>query len=82
MTLTPEVVEYAKKEVGIKKYFVPSETCIANHILFNQFIEGTKWKSLPKVIFYILMNEEYGLPHFMDENKNLGYKLSLVKDAD
>ena len=81
MTLSPEVIEMAKKEVDIAKYYEPSEECTAQHILFKDFIAATKWKGLPKVIFYILLGDTYGQPVHKDHENNLGFKIKLKSDA-
>lgn len=77
MNLTPEVIDMAKKEVSIDQYYEPDEKCTAQHILFKDFIEGTKWKGLPKVIFYILLGDTYGQPVHKDPNGYLGFKIKL-----
>lgn len=77
MNLTPEVVDMAKKEVDIKQYYEPAEECTAQHILFNDFITATKWKGLPKVIFYILLGNAYEPPIDKDKDGYLGYKIKL-----
>jgi hypothetical protein len=82
MTITEELVEYAKKEVEIKQYFEPSDKCTASHVLFEQFLKGTKWGKFPKLLFYILMKEEYGLTVHKDENDDLGYKLTFKNSSN
>jgi hypothetical protein len=77
LQLSPQLIEMAKKEIEITQYYEPSEICTANHILFKEFIEKTKWKGVPKIIYYIVMNETYGQPEHKDENGNLGYKLKF-----
>jgi len=68
-----------KKEVDIKQYFLPSETCIPKHLLFKEFTEGTKWERLPKIIFYILMDELSETSIGKAANGDLGYFLELKK---
>lgn len=80
MILSPELIEHAKKEVQIEQYFDPSETAIAKHIVFKEFTEITKWKSLPKIIFYILMDELYTVGKAPDGN--LGYKVILKQNGN
>ena len=77
MILSPEVVDMAKKEVAIEQYYEPAEECTAQHILFKDFITATKWKRLPKVIFYILLGNAYNPPIDKDKDGNLGYKIKL-----
>lgn len=81
MNLTPEIVEHAKKEVNITPYYEPSDECTAQHTLFKDFTDATKWKGLPKIIFYILLGDAYGQPHHKDANSNLGFKIKLKTDA-
>ncbi len=76
MNLTPEVIEHAKKEVEIKQYFTPSEQATAKHTLYNEFIQKTKWKGLPKIIFYILMDDLFPIKKASDGN--LGYCATLI----
>jgi hypothetical protein len=80
MILTRELIEYAKKEVQISQILSKGEKVIAQHILYEQFIEKTKWKSLPKLIFYILLEEEFGAPYLKDSNGDLGYSLIFNND--
>lgn len=75
LTLTPEVIEYAKKEVDIVQFYEASEICTAQDILYDDFIKNTKWKGLPKVIFYILLGEAYGQPFEKNANGLLGFKI-------
>lgn len=79
--LTRELIAYAKKEVDLKSLLTPSEKVTANHILFQQFIEGTKWKGLPKVIFYIIVAEEFGAMAGKDEKGFFGYRLQLIQTS-
>lgn len=82
MILTPELIEHAKKEINIQQYFIRSKTFTAKHILFQKFVESTKWKGLPKVIFYILMDELYPRSIGKAECGNLGYCLELIEKPD
>jgi hypothetical protein len=78
MTLTPEVIEFAKKEVNLSAYYRKCDTVTAQHILFKNFTEGTKWGGLPKLIFYILLNDTFGMPRLKDANGDLGYGIELM----
>lgn len=77
MTLTPEVIEMAEKELDVKSLYEASENVTASHILFQYFIENTKWKGLPKFIYYIIMDNAFGQAFEKDENGLLGRRLSL-----
>lgn len=79
MVLSPELIEHAKKEINIQQYFIRSETFIPKHLLFQKFIEGTKWKALPKLIFYIIMDDIYPRSIGKAECGNLGYCLDLIE---
>lgn len=78
MVLSPEIIEHAKKEVNLQQYFARSEKCTPKHLLFKEFIEKTKWKGLPKLIFYILMDELYPRSIAKAPNGDLGYLLEIV----
>ncbi len=79
MVLSPELIEHAKKEINMQQYFIRSKEFTPKHLLFKKFIEGTKWKGLPKIIFYIIMDELY--PRSIGKAKcgNLGYSLDLIE---
>lgn len=77
MNLTPEVIEMAEKELDVKSIYEPSEKVIANHVLFQNFIDKTQWKGLPKVIYYIVMDNAFGMAQEKDEDGFLGRKLSI-----
>ena len=81
MTLTPEAVAAYKtlmtkpKENGLdfpplSEVFEATENATAKHILFQQYIDLIK-KPLPKVMFYIIMDELY--PQAKAADGNLGY---------
>lgn len=87
MELNPQVIDAYKQILSnpsehgfdfkpIKDCFEKSEKVTAKHILFNQFIEYIK-KPLPKLIFYILMDEIFGVCNGKDESGNLGYHLQF-----
>lgn len=80
MILTPELIEEAKKEIGIQQYFNIVDVATATHLLFKEFIEKTKWKGLPKIIFYILMDDLF--PIAKADDGNLGYKAILKQDIN
>lgn len=77
MILSPELIEHAKNEVNIQQYFILSETCTPKHLLFKDFTEKTKWKGLPKLIFYILMDETFPKSIAKAPDGNLGYCLEI-----
>lgn len=78
MTLTPEVIELIKEEINIQEYFVLAEVATAKHLLYEEFIQQTKWKQLTKLVFYILMDELFPIAKATDGN--LGYK-AILKEA-
>lgn len=62
----------------LNECFEETKEVIPKHILFEAFLNYLQ-KPLPKVIFYIIMDELY--PHLIgkDENTNdLGYRLKLI----
>jgi hypothetical protein len=77
MFLTPEAIEYCKNELQIQNDFEPSETVTANHLLFEQWQQKTKRFKLPKMIFYIIMDETYGASNVKDADGNLGRALKV-----
>lgn len=82
MVLSPELIEHAKEEVNIQQYFIVSEVCIPKHLLYKEFTEKTKWKGLPKLIFYILMDDLYPNSISKAADGNLGYCLELKEGVD
>jgi hypothetical protein len=87
LTLSPEAVNAYKTilqdPVAYKMDFKPlgevlvkSDKITAQHILFNEFAAYIK-RPLPKVIFYIILNEIYGMTQGNDENGNAGYYLKV-----
>ncbi|MCX6216520.1 hypothetical protein [Spirosoma sp.] len=61
----------------IQECFQPSDKVTAKHLLFEQLISLIK-VPLPKVIFYILMDEMYGDTIGKSEDGCAGYALSVV----
>ncbi len=55
--------------------FDESEEVTANHILFRAFHDEVP--QLPKIFFYIIMEEIYGPPNGKDAAGNLGYHLTF-----
>ena len=82
MILTPELIAHAKKEVQIEQYLEPQDEVTAQHILFDDFVLKTKWKGLPKIIFYFLLNEIYKPPVLKDPKGYLGYPLKVKEQAE
>ena len=89
--LTPAVVErFTDFLVNPKKFnctYKPLKECFVEgdhyepqHLLYQQYVEYIK-KPLPKVIFYIIMREQfpeyYGKDSRPGMGGNLGYKLKL-----
>ena len=61
----------------ITECFEKSEKVTAKHILAKEFTDYLD-KPLPKVIFYIVMNQLFGQCDGKDENGNLGYHLRFT----
>lgn len=86
ITLTPEAVNAYKELMTNPKAHgleMPTlEECfeegegIAKHILFAEYIDRIQ-KPLPKVFFYIIMDELYANKIVKCTDGNLGYKLKL-----
>lgn len=86
MNLTPALVANFKKVImdpaandlpfkPMKEYFQKSETVTAKHILAQEYM---KIVNIPKLILYIIMDEEFGQCDGKDESGALGYHLSFV----
>lgn len=86
--LTPETVDaYTQLISEPEKHgldFLPLKDCIkqsdkvtALHILFKNYIDLIK-RDVPKVIFYIIIQNIYGNPSGVDENGNAGYNLKII----
>lgn len=60
-------------------YFQESDIVTAKHTLFEKLIEVIK-VPLPKVIFYILIDEAHNSRIGKDAEGNLGYALSFVNE--
>jgi hypothetical protein len=80
MILSPELIEFAKKEIQIGHHFKEGKKVIAQHTLHKMFTEATKWKHLPKIIFYILLQDHFGPPRLKDDAGNLGYQIMLNEE--
>ena len=88
MELTPQAIGAYKELLSnpskhgfsfkpLKDYFEESETVTAKHILFDQLLLSIR-VPLPKVVFYILMDEMYGGTIGKDESGYVGYHLKFV----
>ncbi len=79
MTLTPAVIEYCKQQLDITNWLMPAENVIGQHVIYEQFIEHTKLNFLPKVVFYISLNDAYGMPREKTDGPrgDLGYRLKV-----
>jgi len=71
LNLSPDVIEMAKRDVAIEQYYTPANDATPKHVLFKEFVDKTKWKGLPKIVYYILMDELYPIKKAADGN--LGY---------
>lgn len=87
MTLTPQTIDAYKQILSnpskhgfnfkpLNECFSKSETVTAQHILFDSYV-GYIAKPLPKVVFYIIMQEIHGQPFEKDEKGCLGYRLTF-----
>ena len=77
MYLTPELVAAFKNKLTIDKDFEPAEKDTASHVLYKEWKAFTGYDGIPKLIFYILMDEIYGPTGEVDESGCLGRKLKL-----
>ena len=60
---------------ALNECFIKADKVTAKHELYDQFIKYLK-KPLPKVIFYIVMDEVFGCGG-KDDKGNLGYNVKL-----
>lgn len=70
--------KYGLEFKPLNECFEESTEVIPKHILFETFLSYLQ-KPLPKVILYIIMDEQYAHLIAKDpESGNLGYKLKLI----
>ena len=90
MNLTPELIEMFKGMLSdpkasnlpfrpLAECFVKTEQATPKDVLFKQYLEYLQ-RDLPKVVFYIIMDQLYGDLVAKAENGNLGYKLAFVPE--
>lgn len=63
----------------LSEIFKESDVCIPKHILFKQYIDRIK-APLPKIMFYIIMDDVYAARIAKAETGELGYKLELTPE--
>ena len=90
MNLNPELIA-AYKEIltnpskhkidlaPLEECFLKSEEVTACHIMYQQYKEYIGNRPLPKVVFYIILEEIYGRVNGQDEKGNNGYHLTFTK---
>lgn len=87
MTLTEDLILTYKQMLSnpekhnlqfpsLREIFLPSETAIAKHIVYDKYQKIID-KNIPKIVFYIIMDEMF--PQKKAEDGNLGY---VVKFKD
>jgi hypothetical protein len=62
---------------SLSECFEEADTATANHILFDEYIKRVQ-RPVPKIVFYILMNELYRPNLVKCADGNYGYKLKLT----
>lgn len=72
LLMTPE--KHGLDIPKLEDCFLVSEKPTAKHLLYEQYIEKVQ-KNVPKVIFYIIMDEKYSVGK--SEDGNLGYFLII-----
>ncbi len=93
MTLTPEAVEaylhimenpaeYNFDFKPLSQLLVKSDKITAQHILYREYIDCIQNSNIPKVIFYIILQDKYGACHGKDDAGCFGYYLTVQKDAN
>jgi hypothetical protein len=92
ITLTPEAVNAYKELItnpkkhgltmlSLEEVFEDTEEATAKHILFNEYLKKVNHQ-LPKVFFYIIMDEIYSNKIAKANDGNLGYKLKFSELAN
>lgn len=76
-TILRDPSKYGFKFNPIQECFERSEKPTAKHILYQQYIKLIKNSGLPKIFFYIIMDELYASIEGKDEAGNLGYYLKI-----
>ena len=90
MILNPEAVAAYKEVITnpskhgldidpLEECFSESEEVTACHIMYQQYKKYIGNRPLPKVIFYIILEEIYGRCNGQDEKGNNGYHLKFTK---
>lgn len=69
-----ELIDILEEKINVSKIFVESETITAKHELFKSFQKD--YPNIPKIIFYILMQNKFGFGDGKDINNDIGYYLS------
>lgn len=59
---------------SLREIFLPSDTAIAKHIVWDRY-QRLIDRNIPKLIFYIIMDEIF--PQKIAEDGNLGYALKF-----
>lgn len=62
----------------LNKILLPSDTITAQDDLYNDYCMAIANNGIPKLIFYIILNETYGHPRGNDSKGNAGYYLKVV----
>ena len=89
ITLCPESVSAYKELMtnpkangldmpSLAECFEEAESGTAKHILFKEYLERIGNKPLPKVFFYIVMDELHSNKIVKCADGNIGYKLKLT----
>lgn len=59
--------------------FAKTLTVTASHILYRDYVRSIDDRPLPKLIFYIIMQETFGFPSGKDATGDLGYHLQVTQ---
>lgn len=67
--------EYNLPFKSLRELFIPSDKAVAKHILYEDYQKAID-RNIPKIIFYIIMDEIF--PVSKAEDGNLGYLAELI----
>lgn len=90
MILTPETIRHYKQILSepakfgfsfppLSQCFKESDAATPKHTLYKEYCDYIENNNVPKVIFYIIMDELYSTSIAKAPNGDLGYKLLMNK---
>lgn len=77
MNITPEIINELIKQIGPVNLYEPSEAVTPKHIMYGEFVKQTGHKHIPKLVYYIIMDQVFLASTGKADSGELGYKLQL-----